>query len=598
MLSFLAITCIALLSSTLLVTAFEDVPVNCTNPQTLWEKYICELEEGPPLQEQCQPRYIRSGNEKPKGLIVAFHGYTACPDSFESLIEAWVPEGYDVMVPLLVGQGRAAGDCSDEESLVFNDFTVCANQYRIDGLPLTRLGYIDFVDQMNAIVRQEKQMRKIRKVFVASLSQGGPVASYAVSSGKGLYDSNILMNSFFGFSSPHTDRDFDRCVEESLTFEKCIALLIAPFRANDDVGIAPEGFRGFVLSILRENLPEEYTYEGYAVANALIRKLMTDLAENFDLLSEGDRKETINNTTLSWGAQCEKENVNGRGGICAFRLRNLFAAHSFAMYAHRLTGSYRSARARTQFVSTARDGSTRNSLNVQVALNLLRTKTRRVSFCMHRTVPGCNQTGTGNECGVPHSMLSRSEQELAPPFELYWEDAIQGNTTRYFNERTRMGIQDDTFSNFTVREDCVQLYPRTVQAPSLVVPLFRGIWIRTEFDENVGTVDAVKQFIVARLFYVALGLQKGKVIPTDLTVVSGDAFCFDGMVQEFYLEFPSDQVSEEILDSFEAEITRVDYLAEVLDVKVLEVEVAGRRPFQPGDASETDEKSFGCQSEI
>lgn len=83
-----------------------EAPVDCSDPHSLWEKYVCELESGPALQEQCHPQYILSGKRRSKGLIVAFHGYTACPDSFASMVEAWVPAGYDVMIPLLVGNGE------------------------------------------------------------------------------------------------------------------------------------------------------------------------------------------------------------------------------------------------------------------------------------------------------------------------------------------------------------------------------------------------------------------------------------------------------------------------------------------------------------
>lgn len=575
---------VCLTSTAVADNEWEEMQVDCnSNPSTLWEDYVCQLKNGPAIQENCHPRYILSPKRKPKGLIVAFHGYTACPDSFESMVEAWVPAGYDVLIPLLVGNGREAGDCAKNTSAVYDNFTVCVDEFRIDGLPLSRKGYIDFVDTINEIVKEEKERRKIRQVFVAGLSHGGPLGSYAISSGKGLYDGNIAMNAFFGFSSPGTDRDFTLCIKNNLTSLECADSLTGQIADTFDVGLAPGGFQEFVTTTIQENLPDEYSYEDYAVVNAVIRRVMTELAENFDALPENELKVLINEATLNWGPNCLKENANGRGGICGFRLRNLFATHSFAMFAHRLTGSYRSARARVQFVTTERDAGTRNSLNVQAAQNEIRSSKEQVSICMHRIVPLCNLTGSGNECGVPHSMLSRAEQELASPGELYWEPAIQGNSTRYFKNRVRMGTRADTFDAFTVREDCVQLHPVVTQDPSLILPPFRGLWIRIDFDEASGPLDAEQQASVAQSLYEALDLQSGAVIPTNLEVVSGESFCLDGLVQDFYLEFPSDQVSEHDLEELEEQVMRDGILNNTLGSEVLELEVAGRRPLQQGD---------------
>lgn len=87
---------------------WDEAPVDCTDPSTLWEEYVCQLEtcpasllenSCPEIQEKCHPRYIlQTERLKPKGLIVVFHGYTACPDSFESMVEAWVPAGYTCMM--------------------------------------------------------------------------------------------------------------------------------------------------------------------------------------------------------------------------------------------------------------------------------------------------------------------------------------------------------------------------------------------------------------------------------------------------------------------------------------------------------------------
>jgi len=90
------------------------VSVNCAdlsaNP-TKYEEYYCMVANGPPvnglLQDPgCDPRYTRTTAASKKGLVVVFHGYTACPDSFDPEAAVWVNDGYDVMQLLTVGHGR------------------------------------------------------------------------------------------------------------------------------------------------------------------------------------------------------------------------------------------------------------------------------------------------------------------------------------------------------------------------------------------------------------------------------------------------------------------------------------------------------------
>jgi hypothetical protein len=515
------------------------------------------------------------------------------------MVEAWVPAGYNVILPLYPGQGREPGECANEDSEVYDDLSICVNGTRVDGLPLSQQGYIDFVQKVNKIVKQEKEIRNIDKVFAAGLSLGGAAASFAVSSsGGGLYDASLLMNSFFGFTSPDADRVFNECIQNQSSSLQCITLLLTSQRIDelgDDVGIAPQGFQEFVNETLREYLPDDYSYVSYAIANTKIRSIITDLAENYDSLGD-TAKDLLDGATLSWGDQCIKQRERGRGGICSFRLRNLFAAHSFAEYARQLTGTSRSAQAPVQFVTVERDSSTRNSLILQAARNQIRVSDNEndISLCFHRIVPNCELEGTGNECGVPHSMLSRPESEVVPPFELYWEEDIQGNSTHYFQKGIPMGVNTDIFSPFTVRDDCVQIDPTTEQDPSLFLPVFRGIWIRTELetdpslelDSTPGNLNDSDRDSAAQLISAALNLPPGYVILVSSNVVSaGNDLGDDGPFQELYFEFPAELVSEQDLKNLEELVANDGYLDNALGTTVLELEVAGRHPVDAEDKS-------------
>jgi hypothetical protein len=54
----------------------------------------------------------------------------------------------------LIGESRS-GDCAEEDSEVFDNFTVCVDKYCIDELPLSCQGYIDFVETFNEALGTE-----------------------------------------------------------------------------------------------------------------------------------------------------------------------------------------------------------------------------------------------------------------------------------------------------------------------------------------------------------------------------------------------------------------------------------------------------------
>jgi len=73
--------------------------------RTAWAAHLAES-VGPGFQPACAPRRWAPEGE-PRGLIVAYHGFTACPDSMEPLGKALAAAGYEVLAPLLPGHGRA-----------------------------------------------------------------------------------------------------------------------------------------------------------------------------------------------------------------------------------------------------------------------------------------------------------------------------------------------------------------------------------------------------------------------------------------------------------------------------------------------------------
>lgn len=282
------------------------VPTNCSSFfKDKWTSFVCENEnlgsEPPLIQPKCHSRYTLSGKKHSKGLIVAFQGFSPCPDSFDGMSKAWLEAGFDVMVPLLVGHGMSPGNCADPGSDDSKNIAKCIGGDRVDRLPLYRQGYIDWVDTVNDIVTEEVKTRKYKKVFAAGLSHGGPLASYAVITGKGLYDKMLLFNPFFGISGSEADHKFEECQNENLSASDCIDLIAASFgvtRASID------DFSGVGLLVAAEKLniglADDYDENSYAALNLEFRVALSNLVEEYDLLPEGDFKQDVNEGVVTW----------------------------------------------------------------------------------------------------------------------------------------------------------------------------------------------------------------------------------------------------------------------------------------------------------
>lgn len=283
------------------------VPTNCSSITTKdkWTSFVCENEnlgsEPPLIQPQCHSRYTLSGRKHSKGLIVAFQGFSPCPNSFDGMSEAWLEAGYDVMVPLLVGHGMSPGNCTDPDSDDSKNISKCINSDRVDRLPLYRQGYIDWVDTVNDIVTEEVHTRKYEEVFAAGLSHGGPLASYAVISGKGLYDKILLFNPFFGISSPEVDNEFKECQNTNLSASDCIGNIADSFGVTGD---SIDAFSGVGLLVdaqkLNIGLPDDYDENSYAALNLGGRVALSNLVEEYDILPDNTFKEDVNKGVVTW----------------------------------------------------------------------------------------------------------------------------------------------------------------------------------------------------------------------------------------------------------------------------------------------------------
>jgi alpha-beta hydrolase superfamily lysophospholipase len=101
------------LSLCLLLLAFVPALAGAAENSSLgrfdaaWEAYETEI-NGKGLQFGCQPRRYRPpADVARRGVVVAFHGFSACPQQFFQLGPLLSIMGFDVLVPMLPGHGLA-----------------------------------------------------------------------------------------------------------------------------------------------------------------------------------------------------------------------------------------------------------------------------------------------------------------------------------------------------------------------------------------------------------------------------------------------------------------------------------------------------------
>jgi pimeloyl-ACP methyl ester carboxylesterase len=150
----------------------------------LWNSYRDGI--GAVLQPGCEPTHVPASTRAPaRGMVILLHGFTACPQQFFELAPQLAAAGYEVLIPLLPGHGRApAGD---------------ANRWIDDVSAMPGEGqeqvYHQFLDVMNAIAAAFPGPRAI-----AGLSLGGSMTVAALIRAPDLYDRGLVYTPLFRMS--------------------------------------------------------------------------------------------------------------------------------------------------------------------------------------------------------------------------------------------------------------------------------------------------------------------------------------------------------------------------------------------------------------
>ncbi|HEY8212107.1 MAG TPA: alpha/beta fold hydrolase [Myxococcaceae bacterium] len=154
--------------------------------QTAWAAHLVESTT-PGHQGACAPRRWAPAGE-PRGLVIAYHGFTACPDSMEGLGPALAAAGYEVLAPLLPGHGRAQPSPLPSGKLVDD----------VSDLPARE----DWQRYQAFAARWADVLADARgEHAVVGLSLGGTVASLTVSARPEAVDRALIGVPFFSLSN-------------------------------------------------------------------------------------------------------------------------------------------------------------------------------------------------------------------------------------------------------------------------------------------------------------------------------------------------------------------------------------------------------------
>ncbi len=156
----------------------------------IWKKHIEEEVGDRTLMKNCQPKHFPAKGSS-QGIVIYFHGFTACPQQFFALGEKLSSRGYDVFIPLLPGQGRQPLDGPGGVQENLKDLPVDS--------PITRDISEDSNNPYQVLVRRMNQLADAGRgsKIVIGLSGGGALATGAAVYGGGVWDRALIFAPFY-----------------------------------------------------------------------------------------------------------------------------------------------------------------------------------------------------------------------------------------------------------------------------------------------------------------------------------------------------------------------------------------------------------------
>lgn len=138
-------------------------------------------------QPTCAPRRFAPQGE-PKGVVVIFHGFSACPDQFDLIGPRVAADGFEVLVPLLPGHGRVLPPKPTSQKLVDD----------VSTLPTRRdwQRYRDFAEDWADVLTEARGSR-----VLVGYSLGGALAMQAVAARSNSMDRALVIAPFLSISN-------------------------------------------------------------------------------------------------------------------------------------------------------------------------------------------------------------------------------------------------------------------------------------------------------------------------------------------------------------------------------------------------------------
>lgn len=410
------------------------------------EKWICEH------PEHCGPRFSRSTcrDEDYKGLVLFYHGFSACPLQAVDITPLLQDACLDVFVPTVPGHGGAVQNCS-AGGRCDTSFWEGSMGFDQRDLPTHSSKYKDFVAKVNVLVYDELEFRATEvgkpiqdlELSVMGLSFGGALASYGVSRNPGLFTRQLLLNPYYGLGQEGVDQAGWGCMKDvekdTKNLSECLDITVQRWFESEDLTIS-------------ENKPLRWLLANFGGDGGAIAGLQKTLFEYLSTLSDyppGNGSQSLQGGLAKfmeketvWGGNCPKIVEHNRGGFCAFRMKHMLATHAFGMEALVLGMKYQSNTdmPATQVITTQRDGFTRNGLAYALASKMYRNSkqswqwlfqtpvnTTSIGYCMYRYKKGTDLRDNGaywsTETVMPHANLLSGDNP-GPVESRWWEPKL------------------------------------------------------------------------------------------------------------------------------------------------------------------------------
>ncbi|KAJ3319479.1 hypothetical protein HDV06_006289 [Boothiomyces sp. JEL0866] len=445
---------IGLFITALLTVSTLAVGENCQAPSTLWEKHMCEVAANPTkFQALCVPKrqfpgsatsYVSLATGSVNGVVVMYHGFTACPDAYNEVAATLNKAGYITIIPLLPGQGVKLGFGCDVAG------TCVPSGVNPSFLPKSKQGYYDFVNSVIDIVNQELSFIPAAaksanfQITALGLSLGGALTLATAEQPNSPFQKIMNVNPYMVSAVPNLDFMIQQCLSQSDPAGCVTSNFFKPQVAN--ITSLPHVF-GFALPFINAAATQSETLAGKllqaTVGNELAFRydhFMADFLQAATLIgnTQAILGTSLFKTPYGWGQGC----INGaatRGGYCEFHIGDLFVVQAFI---DSVMGGLGKISNSIQYadIHSDMDGPSRDSVSFSIVTKL-QSQGIHASRCHFPLQCSISNLQFGNNlCGAPHSCFSHAEAAQNAPFNLYWEPSLFSNILGFISgSQTTLG---------------------------------------------------------------------------------------------------------------------------------------------------------------